>query len=424
MPLHRSTLIRGRGGSSRAHPPLPSRPENRQDISKTARFSRRMALQAMGATAAALALPGMVSSNDKLNQSPGGWLSFRGTPDQRGIASTRLAEQPKLLWELPSKDGWVGTCAIAGNFVYAPALEGYLYCLDRRTGKVVWKYRSIESKDEKEFAPGFKAAPLIAAGAVFAGDEDGFLHAVDAETGKPRWSAPFETGAEIAGGVAFWNDRLILASHDSFLYCLSLDGEEIWKFATQDRINCSPAIVDHFTFVSGCDSKLRVIDIRDGRETLAVEMNDYLIASPAIVNESLYVGSHGGVVTALNWKTGDVQWRYEGRRQLSIHASAVATDDLILVGSHDKIMHAIDRKSGKPRWTFPTQARIECSAAVVDQRVFFGSGDGNIYGLSLDSGEEVWKYHAGHPISGGMAIGEECMVIGEDASNGRLLCFE
>jgi outer membrane protein assembly factor BamB len=150
-----------------------------------------------------------------------------------------------------------------------------------------------------------------------------------------------------------------------------MEGEKLWAFQTQDRINCSPAIADHFTFVAGCDSQLRVIDIQNGTETLAVDMNDYLIASPAVVDDLLYVGSHGGVVSALNWKTGRMEWRYEGKRQMSIRASAVATEDLILVGSHDKVMHAIDRQTGKARWTFPTKARIECSAAVVDSRVFF-----------------------------------------------------
>lgn len=387
-------------------------------------IDRREALGALAAGAAVFLSPRSSSNgadgNSDAQQS--GWISFRATPDQRGVASTTLSDQPQLLWELKSKDGWVGTCAIAGDRVYAPALEGYLYCLNRDTGDVIWKYRSIDDPNEDEFAPGFKAAPLIAAGSVFAGDEDGFLHVVDIETGKRRWK--FETGAEIAGGVTYWNDRVILASHDSWLYCLSLDGEEIWRFQTRDRINCSPAVIDHFTFVAGCDSQLRVIDMEQGEETLAVDLSDYLIASPAIVDDMLYVGSHGGVVSALNWRTGKIKWRYEGRRQLSIRASAVATDDLILVGSHDKLMHAIDRETGEPRWTFPTRARIECSAAVVDSRVFFGSGDGNIYGLSLKDGQEVWKFNAGKAITGGMAIGEECMVVGEDASNGRLLCFK
>jgi outer membrane protein assembly factor BamB len=385
------------------------------------RFNRRTALGLMAAGSASLLLPESTSLAESSQPTSTGWMSFRGSPDQRGIATTSLPDNPTLLWELPSKDGWVGTCAIAGERVYAPALEGYLYCLDRMSGDVIWKYRSIESQDEEEFAAGFKAGPLIVDDKLFAGDEDGFLHAIDLETGKQLWK--FETGAEIAGGAGYWNGNLILASYDSFLYCLSLDGEEQWTFQTRDRINCSPAIVDHYTFVAGCDSQLRVIDIQNGKETLAVDMNDYLIASPAVVGDSLYVGSHAGVVTALNWKTGAIEWQYEGKRELSIRASAAATDDLILVGSHDKLMHAIDRKTGATRWTFPTKSRIECSAAVVDSRVFFGSGDGNIYGVALKDGKEVWKFHAGRPISGGMAIGSRCMVVGEDASNGRLLCF-
>jgi len=384
-------------------------------------FNRRTALGLMAAGSVSYLLPGSASGTETDQTMVTGWHSFRGSPDQRGIATTSLSDDPKLLWEFPSKDGWVGTCAIADDRIYAPALEGYLYCLDRTSGDVIWKYRSIESTDEDEFAAGFKAGPLVLDDKLFVGDEDGFLHAVDRATGHQLWK--FETGAEIAGGVAYWNGRLILASYDSFLYCLSLEGEELWTLQTRDRINCSPAIVDHFTFVAGCDSQLRVIDIQNGEETLAVDMNDYLIASPAIVGDSLYVGSHGGVVTALNWKTGSIEWLYEGNRELSIRASAVATDDLILVGSHDKLMHAIDRRTGKARWTFATKSRIECSAAVVDSRVFFGSGDGNIYGVALNSGKEVWKFHAGHPISGGMAIGNQCMVVGEDASDGRLLCF-
>ena len=94
------------------------------------------------------------------------------------------------------------------------------------------------------------------------------------------------------------------------------------------------------------------------------------------------------------------------------------------MGGHDKNMHAIDRLTGKGRWTFPTKARIECSAAIVDERVFFGSGDGNIYGLNLADGKVAWKFNAGKPVNAGIAIGEGCMVVGEDASNGHLRCFQ
>ncbi len=349
------------------------------------------------------------------------WPSFRGTPDQRGVAGSSLSPNPQKVWEFASKDGWIGAVAIVGNRVYAPALEGKLYCLDLQDGRVIWEYRSIEEPDPKKFAPGFKATPLVTANAVYAGDEDGVLHALDRDTGKRLWK--FTTDAEIAGCVAEYENQLLLASHDSFLYCLSPDGQEVWKFQTNDRVNCSPAVADHFTFLAGCDEHLRVIDVKTGQEYKDVELGAFLIASPAIVDDTLYVGTHTGEVVAMNWRTGEFVWRYASDRDMPFHASAAVTEDLVVVGSHDKRLHAIDRKSGKQKWLFATKARIESSAAIVDQRVFFGSGDGNLYGVSLTDGSELWKFNAGKPINAGIAIGEGRLVVGEDTTKGKLRCF-
>ena len=387
-------------------------------------ITRRQSLGLLAGSAAAAWCPVAFAeepSSPLIAPSETSWASFRNGPAQRGVAGSKLSADPQVKWEVQSKDGWVATCAIVGNHVYAPALSGYLHCFHKDTGKEIWKYRSIESNDEKKFAPGFKAAPLVTEQLVFIGDEDGILHAVDRASGALSWK--FATGAEIAGGVASYEDKILLASHDAFLYCLFKDGKEAWKFQTNDRINCSPGVVDGFTFVSGCDEHLRVINLADAKETLDVPMKSYMIASPAIFDEMLYVGSHAGDVAGVNWKTGDIKWRYRGDRDLPYHASASVTDELVLVGGHDKVMHAIDRKTGEGRWTYATKARIESSPAVVDDRVFFGSGDGNIYGLKLKDGNEAWKFNAGKPITAGIAIGEGCMVIGEDSSNGRLRCF-
>ena len=388
------------------------------------RITRRQSIAALTGGFAALGLPGIVSSYAAQNvegPTETSWASFRNGPAQRGIAGSTLSEKPELKWEVTSRDGWIATCAIVGNYVYAPALFGYLHCFDKETGTELWKYRSIENPDETKFAPGFKAAPLVTKNAVYVGDEDGVLHAIDRRTGTLIWK--YATGAEIAGGVAVYNDNLLLASHDAFLYCLSKNGKEQWKFQTNDRINCSPAVVENFSFVSGCDEHLRIIDLMSGAEVRDVPMGSYMIASPAVADEMLYVGSHAGDVAAVDWKTGEIKWRYKGARELPYHASAAVTNELVLVGGHDKNMHAIDRATGERRWLFATKARIECSAAVVDRRVFFGSGDGNIYGLSVADGKEVWKFNAGKPINAGIAIGEGCIVVGEDEHNGKLRCF-
>ena len=349
------------------------------------------------------------------------WASFRATPDQRGISRTMLADQPTLKWELASPDGWVAAVAIVGDFVYAPALAGNLHCLNLKTGEEIWKYRSTEDPDPKKFAPGFKAAPLVTATMIYLGDEDGVLHAIDRISGKKVWV--FASDAEIAGCVAQYEDKLLLASHDSYLYCLNPDGTEVWKFQTNDRINCSPAIEGSFTFLAGCDEHLRVIDLQTGKEFRDMPLESFLIASPAVVGDLLYVGTHTGEIVCVDWRKGEFVWRYTGPRKMPFHSSPAVTDELVIVGSHDKNVHAVDRKTGEGKWTFATRARIECSAAVVDKRLFVGSGDGNLYGIDLQTGTETWKYNAGRPINAGIAIGEGHLVVGEDQQNGRLLCF-
>ena len=386
-------------------------------------FSRRRILElsaagAMAVISGSAAVPG---ADDPKNTPGTSWPSFRGTPDQRGLAGGTLSQDPQLRWEFSTPDGWVAASAIVDGRVYAPSLSGFLYCLDLKTGEELWKYRSIEDPDPKSFAPGFKACPLVTAEAVYAGDEDGVLHALDRKTGRKKWG--FATGAEIAGCVSQYRDKLLLASHDSFLYCLNPDGSEAWKFETNDRINCSPAISDKFTFLAGCDEHLRVIDLESGQESLDMPLQSFLIASPALVGDLLYVGTHTGLVVCVNWRKGEFVWKYESPREMPFHASAAVTDDLVIVGGHDKNVHAISRSTGESRWTFATRAKIECSGAVIDQRFFVGSGDGNLYGINLDSGTQTWKFNAGRDITGGISIGEGCLIAGEDQQKGRLLCF-
>jgi len=397
--------------------------------SNSVRTSRRDALRQIAARTMALGAVSNLSRQtigatliaDLAPPTETSWASFRATSDQRGVAKSPLAEKPELKWEFASPDGWVACVAIVGDHVYAPALSGYLHCLNVKTGAEIWKYRSIEDADPKKFAPGFKAAPLVTESMIYIGDEDGVLHAIDRATGLKKWV--FASDAEIAGCVAPFGENLLLASHDSFLYCLTKEGTEVWKFQTNDRINCSPGIADTFTFLAGCDEHLRVIDLNTGKEFRDMPLESFLVASPAVVDDLLYVGTHTGMVVCVDWRKGEFVWRYEGPRKMPFHASAAVTDDLVIVGGHDKHVHAIDRLTGKVRWTFPTQARIESSGAVVDSRFFVGSGDKNLYGISLATGKEVWKFNAGRGISAGIAIGEGHLIVGEDQQNGRLLCF-
>lgn len=363
------------------------------------------------------------SAGSSLSVSPTGWVSFRNGNDQRGIATSLLPEKLELLWKYPLQYGVISTAAIVEDRVYVGAMNGEVLCLNRDSGELVWKYRSVDDPNPETFAPGFPSSPHVTADTVYIGDEDGVLHALDRATGKRRWK--YASGAEIPGGAAIVGDRVLFGSHDSYLYCLNAaDGSEVWKYQTQDMINCSLAISNGKTFVAGCDQKLRVIDIETGMQVSELDLGSPLIASPAVIDNILYVGTHAGVFVAVDWQKPEVLWQFKDpKREQEYRSSAAVTDKYVLVGCRDKRLHCLDRATGEQVWEFVTRAQVDSSPVVVGDRVYFGSADKNLYGLSLADGKEVFKFNAGGDVTAGPAVGENVLVVGTEENKGEILCF-
>ena len=388
----------------------------------TEAVSRRMFLSAAGGAAAALSFPRLSRAAESANADE--WTTFRNGPTLLGVSASALPSKPELLWEAATSDGVVSTPVIRGGRVYIGTLVGYLLCLDLATGKEIWRYRSIESKDEKDFAPGFAAPIGIQGDLVFAGDDQGTFHAVDAAKGTKKWT--LATDSEIVGGPTFIDDRILFGSHDGKLYCLKqADGVQVWAFETQGPVNGTPTLSGGFTFITGCDKPiLRVIDTATGKQHAEVPMNELLIASAAVVDDVLYFGTDAGAVIALDWKNNKRLWTYSvPNREQQIHSSPAVSGNIVVIGSRDKHLHAIDRSTGKGLWTFPTRAKIDGSPVIVGDRVFFGSADKFLYGVSLKDGKEVWKQSVGQSVAGSPAVASNRLVIGTETSSGRILCF-
>ena len=64
---------------------------------------------------------------------------------------------------------------------------------------------------------------------------------------------------------------------------------------------------------------------------------------------------------------------------------------------------------------------MESSPAVAGGRVYIGSNDGRLYVLDLESGEKLWEFNAGAPLSASPAIASGRLVIG--SLDGRVYCF-
>lgn len=384
--------------------------------------NRREMLAASAGLLAGPLLSKFSPAADASSASPMEWTSFRNGPQLLGLAGSELADKLKVLWTLDAPDGITATAAIAGGRVYVADLSGDLRCVDRKSGKVEWTYKSVEKVEKNTFAPGFKSSPTVTEEMVYLGDEDGVFHAVDRATGKRKWTFP--TDAEIISSPTIEGDSVLFGSYDNTLYCLDRrTGEKRWAVTTEGYVHCTPAVSGGKTFIAGCDEHLRGIDVASGEVGLDMPIGTYLIASPAARDGLLYFGTYAATVVAVDPTAKKVVWTYEAGKDFPFHSSAAVTEKLVVAGGRDKNVHAVDRKTGKGMWKFPTRSRVDSSPAVAGDRLYVGSSDRNLYCLDLATGKEVWKQNVGQPVTASPAIGEGVLVIGGEGSNAKVVCL-
>ncbi|HJT76104.1 MAG TPA: PQQ-binding-like beta-propeller repeat protein [Gemmataceae bacterium] len=342
----------------------------------------------------------------------GDWPLFRGNALQTGVATTELPAQLKVRWKLHVQDSVEATAAIANGVAYVPAMDEHLYSLDLNSGKEKWNYKA---------AP-FKAAASVFNGGVYVGDTDGTFHCLNAADGKPRWT--YKTGGEISSGANFIAGKVLFGSADETLYCLSTDGKEQWQFKISGGpVLGSPAVVGDRTFASGCDSMLHVIETAKGTELSSTDLGGQVGATIAVRGDHIYVGTMTNQMLAVDWRKGQVSWKFEAANNPQpFYASAAVTDKLVIAASRDRRVYALDRQTGKEAWNYPTRGRIDGSPVVVGGRVYVGSGDGKLYVLDLAKGTELQKIDLGGPITASPAVGERCLVIG--TTRGDVYCLE
>jgi outer membrane protein assembly factor BamB len=353
---------------------------------------------------------------------------FRGNSLLTGVAPCKLPESIELLWTYTAEgkgESIESSAAIVHGVVYVGTIGGFLVAIDMNDGKERWRYFTGEPAPDPAagIPPAIKSSPAVADGRIFFGDEVGVFHCLDAGSGKLVWKYDTGTGAEIISSANVIGDRVLFGSWDENLYCLAVaDGKELWKFKTGGPVNCTPAVVEGKTFLSGCDAQLRVVNIENGSEVGSCEMESQTGASPAVLGDRLFVGHMGSQVLGIDWKKPEIVWRYQHPdRQFEYYSSAAASSELVIIGGRDKMIHALDPKTGESKWTFLTKGRVDSSPVIVGNRVFFGSQDGYVYGLDTASGQEVWRFAAGGKITASPAVASGRLVIGND--EGKVFCF-
>lgn len=278
-------------------------------------------------------------------------------------------------------DFYLSSPTLSGGAVYFGSGDGNVYSLDAASGKLNWKFQAGDV---------VHASPAVSNGVVFIGSWDSYFYALDAATGKQVWR--FKTGedpdthnqvgiqssAAVADGIVYFGCR------DSNFYALdAATGEKKWAFNNKGSwVITSPAVYDGKVYFGTSDTRLFYgFEAKaGGQPLLSLKFTWPIFSSPAVAGDTIYFGSHNGVLTAVDLRTGKIAWSFQtdGARQnlaaLSKPDGTTNYEAVFTENFYDNMLMGVYK-------LFATGA-ILSSPAIAGDAIYFGSTDGNLYALN------------------------------------------
>jgi outer membrane protein assembly factor BamB len=329
-------------------------------------------------------------------------IAFVGNID--GVFSAIAVADGARVWSFAAGRPIFGEALASADGIYFVCDNGYLFRLQRATGKEIWRYDLGGARVPRVLPNPFiydydyrAPRPVLANGILYVGSADGSLHAVRADTGKRVWRIPggakirntatmvgsqvivgSEAGlvraVERSSGKVRWQfdakavvtesaivgGKLIVGARDSMLYALDpADGHMLWSQYWWGSWVESPATdAGGLAYIGSGDlARVSCIDPASGRNVWRTEVRGWVLQRPLVTQTIVYAGVSGArraasfwppqvsALSALDRSTGRVLWQWSmpespGTFLHGFVAAPVSAGDTVLIGGVDGTLYA------------------------------------------------------------------------------------
>ena len=279
------------------------------------------------------------------------------------------------VWRFPTGGTIQSEALVTGNLVVFGCSDKNTYALDYKTGREVWRFVSKGALCD---------SPMEYGGTIYFGCSDGGIYAINRDGGTLKWV--FKTDYPMSLPLIV-NDRIYAGYAGGSMYCLSLEGNLIWKYNIGYWIAAWPAAYENGIIYFGCaDENLYALDANNGQLKWKFHC-DGEVFSPMIEEGFIYVGCAGKKVYCVD-SLGNKVWDFKTNDSV---ANVAIDEDVIYFGCYDNNVYAITKKDGTLIWKFKTQNFVNADPLITTDSVIFGSWDCNLYCLTK-GGELKWKF--------------------------------
>lgn len=147
-------------------------------------------------------------------------------------------------------------------------------------------------------------------------------------------------------------------------------------------------------------------------------------AAPAVVADTLYVGSASGTFYALRADTGRVRWK----RQLgAVTCAPLFSGGVLYVGTTDGFLIALDPQTGTEKWRYQSRGPIQQSPISTADRIVFANEADQVVAVDAISGKFAWQYKVETPeeftLRGHAGVTADGELLYTGFSNGTLVAL-
>lgn len=281
---------------------------------------------------------------------------------------------------------------VVDGIVYAESDDFFIYALNAKTGKLIWRYSPIGNT--------FMGMPLIVDDMLYASAGNVGFNFANVESFA-------ESGQAIRGGGISYNGVVALDRKT---------GELKWFFSTKGGAMPTPAYKDGKLFVSIGDGTAYAIDAKTGKKIWENHLGGMAnMSSPVVMDKLVYlamaVDAH---IYALDIETGEIKWRgsIPGSTNTGMgDVSPAAGEGVVIMdavsdpreengeNTMNTTVRAYDAISGEVLWTHDMGRGSRPPAfkggmpMIHDGVAYVGSPVNSVYqALELETGKVIWTW--------------------------------
>jgi outer membrane protein assembly factor BamB len=199
------------------------------------------------------------------------------------------AESGKLVWKFAIGDQIRCMPTVVGDRSFVAGCDSTLHIVDLTTGQEAAAV-PIESPTG--------VTPAVLGENVYFGTEAGTFFAVNWQEAKVAWkvedkgsSQPYRSAPAVQEGI------VVVGSRSRRVEAFDpKTGNELWTFATKQRIDSSPVIAGNRVFVGAADGRMYGLDLKDGKQVWEYQATGGFTGSPAVADGKLVIATDRGVV--------------------------------------------------------------------------------------------------------------------------------